>query len=320
MKAILWSLILVANLSYLIYELALKYKIHFELKKGSARSIRWISNSKLIESKLDEWVSQRNKKAIDFIQWADELLKNSRIRISGKPLNKYVFFLVLIIIATFAGVFSGIKLNNPVAGILILIVVGYLHFHFLSWDSHYRKRKIRKQTPNFFLTLLNFYEVHHDINLALRDTAAKIKNPIKTDMLYLLAQLQNSGDFSLRDIIVDAKQKLDNKLLQDFLDDLELQIRYGGHFSSTIQNYINDSIEKEIRIMERSSETAGASMVTYFLMGVFFMLAFSMSKTQPQAMHMLVTHIAGKITVVAIIIIMLIVLYVTKEMTQIDED
>lgn len=308
-----WFATLAGSLTYLIFEL-------FNIKKGNnqQRSIRWVNKSAQIERQLDEWVAQ-NEKLHKQRKAVSELLKRSRIRIGGKPLNTYLFFVILLITALIAGYGATIKLNNIVAGVMISVVAGYLFFHFLAWDANSRKRAVRKMTPNFFLTLINFYEVHHDALLALKDTTQRIKNPLKTDLEFLIMQLQN-GDASLREAIVETKQKLDNKLLQDFLDDFELQIRFGGNFTSTLQNYVNDSIEKEIQIMERSSETAGASMVTYFLMGVFFMLAFSMKKTQPAAMELLVTHIAGKVVVVVIIIIMLIVLYVTKEMTAVEED
>lgn len=313
-NAILWGFALTGSLSFLLYQLFQTSK-----EQHTQRALKWISTSKRIEKNLDEWVAVKNDKAFNVIQRADELLKKSRIRIGGKPINKYVFFIILFLSSTGAFLFSMIKLNNPVAGLLIGGIAGYLYFHFLSWDASSRKRTMRKQTPNFFLTLLNFYEVHQDIILALKDTTDRVKNPIKTDMQHLVVQLQN-GDVTLREAIVEAKEKLDNKLLRDFLDDLELQVRFGGNFTHTLQIYINDSIEKEVRIMERESETAGASLVTYFLLGVYIFLAFMMNKTQPHAMNMLVTHFAGKVVVVIMIMIILFVLYVTKEMTASEED
>lgn len=309
-----WLAVLAGCMAFILFEL-------FNIKKNSSqqqRNIRWVDKSIRLERQLDEWVSH-HEKIQKQTQAVSELLKRSRLRLGGKPLNKYLFFVILGITSVIAGYIASIQLNNIVAGALISVVTGYLFFHFLSWDANSRKRAMRKMTPNFFLTLVNFYEVHQDALLALQDTARRIKNPLKTDLEYFITQLQN-GDLSLRDAIVETKKKLDNKMLQDFLDDFELQIRFGGNFSTTLQNYVNDSIEKEIQIMERSSETAGASMVTYFLMGVFFMLAFTMKKTQPAAMEMLVTHIVGKVVVVIIIAIMLIVLYVTKEMTTVNEE
>lgn len=320
MQTVIWSATFLTSLSYLFYQLLSQARERLG-SKGQARkrTLKWISNSKVFDKKLDEWFDKKNKKAWSTIQYTEELLKKSRLRLGGLPLNKYIFFIEMALLSIMIGIYAWVQLNNPVAGLLIMIVAGYLHYHLLAWDAHYRKRLIRKQTPNFFLTLLNFYEVHSDIILALRETTERIKNPIKTDMLYLLVQLQN-GDQTLREAVLEAKGKLDNKLLQDFLDDLELQIRYGGNFASTIQNYINDTIEKEIRIMERSSETAGAAMVTYLLFGVFTMIAVSLNKMQPEMMHLFVTHYIGKIAVVIIIVIMLIVLYVTKELTQVEEE
>ncbi|MEB3103989.1 hypothetical protein [Ferviditalea candida] len=309
-----WLVVLAGCIAYIIFEL-------FNIKNISSqqqRSIRWANKSIKLERQIDEWISH-HEKIQKQTQAVSELLKRSRLRLGGKPLNKYLFFVVLGMTSVIAGYVLSVQLNNFVAGVLISVVTGYLFFHFLSWDANSRKRAVRKMTPNFFLTLINFYEVHQDALLALKDTAQRIKNPLRTDLEYFITQLQN-GDLSLREAIVETKQKLDNKMLQDFLDDFELQIRFGGNFTTTLQNYVNDSIEKEIQIMERSSETAGASMVTYFLMGVFFMLAFTMKKTQPAAMEMLVTHIVGKVVVVIIIAIMLIVLYVTKEMTAVNEE
>lgn len=320
MQTVIWSATFLASLSYLFYQLFSQANGWLN-NKGQVRkrTLKWISHSRVFEKKLDEWFDKKNKKAKNYIQYTEELLKKSRLRLGGLPLNKYIFFIEMTLISIIIGFYAWFRLNNPVAGLLIMTVVGYLHYHFLAWDAHYRKRLLRKQAPNFFLTLLNFYEVHSDIILALRETTERIKNPIKTDMLYLLVQLQN-GEQTLREAILEAKAKLDNKLLQDFLDDLELQIRYGGNFASTIQNYINDTIEKEIRILERSSETAGAAMVTYLMFGVFTMIAMSMNKLQPEMMHLFVTHYIGKIAVIIIIVIMLVVLYVTKELTQVEED
>ncbi|MBP1931814.1 type II secretion system F family protein [Ammoniphilus resinae] len=311
--SMIWGFALTGSLALFIYEL-----LQTSNTQDTQRALKWIER-KNVEKHLDEWVAAKNKKAYNIIQNADDLLKKSRIRIGGRPLNKYIFLIVMLVTSIVAFVFSSNKLNNPVAGILIGGIVGYLYFHLLAWDAKHRKRTMRKQTPNFFLTLLNFYEVHQDILLALKDTGDRIKKPIKTDMQYLVVQLQN-GDITLRETIVEAKEKLDNKLLRDFLDDLELQIRFGGNFSQTLQNYINDSTEKEVRILERESETAGASLVTYFLLGIYIFLVIMLNKTQPEAMHLLVTHFVGKIVVVAMIAIILFVLYVTKEMTASEDD
>lgn len=310
---IVWVSTLAGCLGYLIFQIFNKPK-----SESGQRTIRWANKTRMMERQLDDWMSQ-NERLYKHTQTVSDLLKRSRIRIGGKPPNKYLFFIILLVTALIVGYVATIQLNNIVAGLMLAIVAGYLFFHFLAWDANNRKRAVRKMTPNFFLTLINFYEVHHDALLALRDTAKRIKNPLRTDIEYLILELQN-GDAPLREVIIETKSKLDNKILRDFLDDLELQIKFGGNFATTLQNYVNDSIDKEIQIMERSSETAGASMVTYFLMGVFFMLAFSMKATQPAAMELLVTHIAGKVVVVVIIIIMLLVLYATKEMTAVEDE
>ncbi|BCJ88167.1 type II secretion system F family protein [Effusibacillus dendaii] len=311
MQAVFWSFTLLGCLYALFRQIPSPFP-----KKGQRR-LKWMDHGARIEKEWDRWL-RRNKRMYSLTERCNNLLQKSRIRIGGRPLNKYLFLFLVTTLFLYTAIYASGMLYNPVAGLLLGGVAAYLPVHGLKWDARYRKRQMRRQAPHFFLTLMNFYEVHHDILSAVKDAVPRLKQPLRADLQFLVLQLQN-GNQTLRESIQDVKQRFDNKLLQDFLDDLELQIRYGGDFSNTLKNYAEEAIELEIRIMERSSETAGASLVTYFLFGVFLMLLVSMRRIQPQAIQLLVTHPVGKLTVVVILLIMLAVLYVLKEVTEVEE-
>ncbi|MED4728629.1 hypothetical protein P9597_10815 [Aneurinibacillus migulanus] len=282
------------------------------------RNIKLMKTAGMMERRLDNWLG-KNERTSKINQYVSSLLSKSRIRIKGKPLNKYTFYVILTITSLMVGYFSYNTLNNLAAGVMLVITSGYLFFHVLIWDAKHRKRKLKKQAPNFYLTLTNFYEINQDILWALQETVRRIKNPLRTDLQYFLNQL-NRPDINIREAVLEAKERLDNKHLRDFLDDLELQIRFGGPFRNTLHQYVEESIEKEVQTMEQSSETSSTTMVTYFLIGIYFVMAIMMKKTQPEAMSLLVTTSAGKIVVVIMICIILAVLYITKEMTDVGDE
>ncbi|MEX2104227.1 MAG: hypothetical protein WD907_02705, partial [Bacilli bacterium] len=116
-----WLAVLAGCIAYIIFEF-------FNIKKTSSqqqRSIRWVNKSVKLERQLDEWVSH-HEKIQKQTQAVSELLKRSRLRLGGKPFNKYLFFVILGITSVIAGYVASIQLNNIVAGFLISVVTGYL--------------------------------------------------------------------------------------------------------------------------------------------------------------------------------------------------
>ncbi len=302
-----------ASLYFLLYTFLIMKK-----PAKQKRNIKLMKTAGLIEQRLDNWLG-KNERTSKINQYVTSLLSKSRIRIKGRPLNKYTFYVILTATSLTVGYFSYNILNNLAAGIMLVVTSGYMFFHVLSWDAKHRKRKLKKQAPNFYLTLTNFYEIKNDAMWALQETVKKIKNPLRVDLQFFINQL-NRPDINVREAVLEAKERLDNKQLRDFLDDFELQVRFGGSFRKTLHQYIEESIEKEVQTMEQSSETSSTTMVTYFLIGIYFVMAIMMKKTQPEAMSLLVTTSAGKIVVVIMICIILAVLYITKEMTDVGDE
>ncbi|WP_047153688.1 type II secretion system F family protein [Aneurinibacillus tyrosinisolvens] len=302
-----------ASLFFLLYSLLVMQK-----PAEQKRSIKLMKTAGLFEQRLDDLMG-KNERAFKINQYVTSLLSKSRIRIKGKPLNKYIFYVILAITSLIVGYLSTKSLNNIYAGIMLTGFAGYLFFHLLGWDAKHRKRKLKKQAPSFYLTMTNFYEIRSDAMWALQETVKKIKNPLKVDLQFFINQL-NRPDGNIREAVLEAKARLDNKQLRDFLDDFELQLRFGGSFRNTLHQYVQESIEKEVQSMEQSSETSATVMITYFLIGLFCVMAVMMRNSQPEAMSLLVTTPAGKVVVVAMICIILAVLYVTKEMTDVGEE
>ena len=146
----------------------------------------------------------------------------------------------------------------------------------------------------------------------------QLKNPLKREITWFVDALKFG--YPLDSCIKKVKSRLPDQILKDFFDDVRFYLKYGGDFQESILELIKQTYAREMAEMERDAKTSSTVIIFFLLIGVYFLMLFSLLKSQPETMRILVETSQGKMLVVVMLLIFVVAGFFTKKMVSMEED
>ncbi len=260
----------------------------------------------------------KNKQTRDFLPKITKMLRASSFKIKGEPIKVSSFVFVSIILSII-GLCFGLKvLNNFYASLILAGIAFIFPYYLLTLDYGKNRHKLRKQTSNFLLAVSNLFNIYGDPVVALEQVLPQLKNPLKREITWFVDALKFG--YPLDSCIKKVKSRLPDQILKDFFDDVRFFLKYGGDFQESILELIKQTYAREMAEMERDAKTSSTVIIFFLLIGVYFLMLFSLLKSQPETMRILVETSEGKMLVVVMLLIFVVAGFFTKKMVSMEED
>lgn len=247
-----------------------------------------------------------------------KMLDAATLRVKGKPPKLLHFLFVTLLFFVAVLVATTVFLNNPVAGLLIGGVGATIPYHILQFDYKQKQKKLRKQTAQFLLAVSNMFSTYGDPMVALEELSSRLKMPLRREIVWFVNNMKYG--VSAQVCVDTVKSRLPDRILRDFFNDLLFYLKHGGDFQYSVSILVKQTYERQMAAVERGAATSSTVMVFLVLVGVYFMLLFTLSNTQPEIVGFLIDTTIGKLVSVIMIAIFMVAGYFTKMMVSIDED
>ncbi len=274
-----------------------------------------------LAKRLDNYVVNilyENSRTRNISAKIQKMLKSSSLRIKGEPLFMVHFIIISSIFAITALFITNMLLNNIMAAFILTAAAGMLPYILLKFDYKRNRKKIRKQASNFLLAVSNLFHVYGDPVIALEKLSPKLNNPLKREINWFI----NSIKFGipLSQCIETVKLRIPDKILRNFFDDTYFFLRNGGNFQESIINLTESVYNRETAEIEQKTETSSTVLIFFVMVGIYFMMLFALTKTQPEIINLLIATKPGKLIVVLMICIFVIAGFLTYKMSSIGVD
>lgn len=267
---------------------------------------------KLMEKQMA--LINKNKKAREILPKINNMLKVSSFKINGEPVSIILFLIVSISTGAIGLSIGVLFLNNPVAGLILAVMTFIGPYYVLSIDYSKNRSKMRRQTSNFLLAVANLFNVYEDPIIALEELVPKLENPLKREVGWFVDSMTFGAPLDIS--IEKIKERLPDKILKDFFEDVRFYLKNGGDFQESVLLLVKETYARETAEIEKGAKISSTITIFFLLIGVYFFMAFALFKNQPEIMSFLVDTTMGKVLVVVMLIVFIVASYFTKVMVS----
>lgn len=223
------------------------------------------------------------------------------------------FFLVSAALGVGLALVGLILLHNPYAAVVLGITGLALPYQLLEIDYVRTQRRMRRQGVSFLLAVSNVYAVYGDPLIALEQTAPQLSNPLRKQVRWFVTAVR-SGE-PLSECVEAMKAQTLDPTLQNFWNEVGFYISRGGPFDEAIVELLGELYDREAAEAEKKVAT-GSTLATFAaLLGVYFVLLTSLTKTNPFIVNFMLYHQTGRLVVALMIAIIVGTLYIVKRAT-----
>ncbi|MZP31165.1 hypothetical protein GTO91_15770 [Heliobacterium undosum] len=228
------------------------------------------------------------------------LLKSRLLQYGGRPIPGWVFLLLCTVFGSAVGWQVNHRMNNPLAALLMAGIVGYLVFHALKMELRWNRERIVKRLPRLFLILLNHQQASGNPVAAMEEVSVYLDEPLRS-LTFNLAGMIQAG-VSVSEAVRRTQERVDNRLLNEFLKDYGHIVEYGGNMAACIRVYVEEAISQSNRAESYKTENSSNIMLAWVFLAVTVGMFLYMTSTNPDLMKLLTTTSLGKTAVVLIIV------------------
>jgi len=289
----------------------------WEVINHERRRVKFHNVGAMVDRQVMQALEQ-NKRTRGIAIALEKMLRATTLRPKGKPPKIRHFACVTLFFLITAFIVSSMLLNNPVAGLLLGCIVATLPYQLLQFDYKRNQKKLKKQTPQFLLAVGNMFGTYGDPVIALEQLSKRLKNPLRREVIWFTDNLKYG--VNAKTCVETVKSRLPDRILKDFFDDTLFYMEHGGDFTESLNALVKQTYERETAAIERSTATSSTVIVFMVLIGVYFFMLFTLTKSQPDVMMFLIDSLIGKAIVVAMVVIFIIAGYFTYSMVSIKEE
>ncbi|KAB2951990.1 hypothetical protein F9B85_10565 [Heliorestis acidaminivorans] len=266
----------------------------------------------LLEKSSTVWIPKVKEpsKLIKSYENLESLLKKSLIlRFNGHPIPGWAFLVLCFFIGALVGWQFKVWLNNPMAGVLLAGLSGYMVFHVLKIELRWNKERIVTRLPRLFLTLLNHHQASGNPVQSMAEVSDYMDEPLRSLTANIAGMIQSG--VSVKKAVRLTQERVENRLFVEFLKDYGHIVEFGGDMASCIKAYVEEAIAQSNRAESYKTEMSANIMLGWIFLGITIGMFFYMTATNPEMMNLLRTSNLGKWAVVSIIIISSFSMYMT---------
>jgi tight adherence protein B len=227
------------------------------------------------------------------------------------------FFILLSLTLLFFGWLGGVLiLKNDGLALLLGITTGLMPLFYLQTRKKKRLEKFERQLPEALDLIARALRAGHAFTNGMKLAAEEFDDPLGTEFQSTLEEI-NFGS-SVADALNHLATRIDCAELRFFIVSVILQRETGGNLSEIIENVsglIRERFKLQGKIRVLSAEGKLSAII---LVALPFILTFVIHILNPNYIHTLFVHPAGKMMIMLALILMILGIIVINRMIKID--
>lgn len=187
---------------------------------------------------------------------------------SGISLPLPIYFISAAVVSILIGAIFYKMLNNIMASVLLVAILIYLAKQQIIIRSINNSQKIDQNAPTFLTTFSSYYKTVSNPIFALENSYQYAHKSYRHTLEVLFIRISNGAEPYQE--VEKAKKFFRNRIIRNFLDDLEEELEKGGTFNITLDRLIDRAMDRKRYASQRKIETYATVLVIY--MGLLFEL------------------------------------------------
>jgi tight adherence protein B len=245
------------------------------------------------------------------VQKLDDLISSANTRFT------LGFFILLTILITSLGFMLGVVLfNNKIITLVLPPIFGCFPFLYLIYLKQKRMQKFKTQMPEALELISRALKAGHALTGAMRLAADEFEDPLGPEFAETLDEI-NFG-VSVPEALKNLSKRIDLPEMKYFVIGIILQRETGGNLAElmdTLANLVREKFKFEGKVKTLSAEGKLSAVVLVCL--PFAIIAY-LKIAQPKYMNLLFSDPIGKVMTLVAGIMMIIGIFVMKQMIKIE--